>query len=53
MEKLIKEYYEKFGDYFPLKLFMGRADEAKKEMKKCIRTGKPYDDSKISKDIDI
>lgn len=44
MNELLEEYKKKFDDQFPLMMFMGVSEkDIKKEIKKCIDDGKPYD----------
>ena len=43
MDKLLKEYEEKFGDQFPLMLCRGCDDEEIIEIiKECLKENKPY-----------
>ena len=41
--KLLKEYEERFNEGFPTFHFMGDDDGMAKEIKKSLKTGKPYD----------
>lgn len=43
MDKLFKQYAEKFGEQFPLMLCRGCDDEEIKEIiKGCLKDNKPY-----------
>ena len=41
-DKLMEEYEKKFNEGFPTFHFMGDMDGMVKEIKKCLKTGEPY-----------
>lgn len=39
----LDQYYDTFGDIFPLMQYQGTEDEIIAEIKKCIISNKPYE----------
>lgn len=42
-DELMEKYIEKFDDVFPVYGYPGDEEEMMEEMKKCLKTGKPYE----------
>lgn len=45
----LDQYYDTFGDIFPLMQFSGTDEEIIAAIRKCIISNKPYEDNDIDK----
>ena len=43
LAEYLQKYVDAFGENFPIFAFMGDEEDAIKEIKKCLDTGKPYE----------